>query len=43
MPYLRQVLPDTKEGLGIPLEFGIDPLTVVAQGAALFAGGAKTH
>ena len=39
MPYLRQVLPDEKHGLGIPLEFGIDPLTVVAQGAALFAGG----
>ena len=39
MPYLRQVLPDEKLGLGIPLEFGIDPLTVVAQGAALFAGG----
>ena len=41
MPYLRQVLPDAKEGLGIPLEFGIDPLTVVAQGAALFAGGQR--
>ena len=41
MPYLRQMLPDAKDGLGIPLEFGIDPLTVVAQGAALFAGGQK--
>ncbi len=41
MPYLRQVLPDVKEGLGILLEFGIDPLTVVAQGAALFAGGQR--
>jgi molecular chaperone DnaK len=40
-PYLRQVLPDSKEGLGIPIEFGIDPLTVVAHGAALFAGGQK--
>jgi molecular chaperone DnaK len=41
MPYLRQVLADRKEGIGIPLEFGIDPLTVVAQGAALFAGGQR--
>ena len=41
MPYLRQVLRDAKEGLGIPLEFGIDPLTIVAQGAALFAGGQR--
>lgn len=40
-PYLRQILPDATDGLGIPLEFGIDPLTVVAQGAALFAGGQK--
>jgi molecular chaperone DnaK len=40
-PYLRQVLADTREGLGIPLEFGVDPLTVVAQGAALFAGGQR--
>jgi molecular chaperone DnaK len=38
-PYLRQVLPDTKDGLGIPIDFSVDPLTVVAQGAALFAGG----
>jgi len=29
---------DQREGLGIPLEFAIDPLTVVAQGAAIFAG-----
>jgi molecular chaperone DnaK len=40
-PYLRQVLKDVKEGLGIPLEFSIDPLTVVAQGAALFAGSQR--
>ena len=37
-PYLRQFLADPKEGLGIPLEFGLDPLTVVARGAARFAG-----
>lgn len=40
-PYLRQVLGDSKAGLGIALEFSVDPLTVVAQGAALFAGGQK--
>lgn len=34
-PYLRQRLAD---GLGIPLEFSIDPLTVVARGAAIFSG-----
>jgi molecular chaperone DnaK len=37
MPYLRQRLADRTEGLGIPLEFGVDPLTVVARGAAVFA------
>lgn len=41
MPYLRQVLADPREGIGIPVEFGVDPLTVVAQGAALFAGGQR--
>ena len=33
-PYLRQML---KDAFGIPLEFSIDPMTVVAQGAAIFA------
>ncbi len=37
MPYLRQRLMDPKEGLGIALEFSVDPLTVVARGAAVFA------
>jgi molecular chaperone DnaK len=37
-PYLRERLLDPVDGLGIPLEFGLDPMTVVAQGAALFAG-----
>jgi len=37
-PYLRGRLADKSEGLGIPLEFGHDPMTVVAEGAALFAG-----
>jgi len=37
-PYLRERLVDSEEGLGIPLEFSIDPLTIVAQGAAIFAG-----
>lgn len=35
MPYLRSML---SEHLGIPLDFGVDPLTVVARGAAVFAG-----
>ncbi len=37
-PYLREQLTDRNEGLGIPLEFSMDPLTVVARGAAIFAG-----
>ena len=41
MPYLRQRLADPKDGLGIPLEFGVDPLTAVARGAAIFAGGRR--
>jgi len=38
MPYLRSRLSDKNEGLAIPLEFRVDPLTVVARGAAVFAG-----
>jgi molecular chaperone DnaK len=38
MPYLRERLADGRDGLGIPLEFSVDPLTVVARGAAIFAG-----
>lgn len=34
-PILRQILSDR---LSIPLEFRMDPLTVVARGAAIFAG-----
>ena len=37
-PLLREIL--TKE-LRIPLEFSVDPLTIVAQGAAIFAGTQK--
>lgn len=37
MPYLRERLADATEGLGIPLEFGFDPMTVVAKGAAIYA------
>jgi len=37
-PYLRERLEDKKKGLGIPLEFSVDPLTIVARGAAIFAG-----
>jgi molecular chaperone DnaK len=38
IPYLREMLLDPNEGLGIPLESSINPLTVVAIGAAIFAG-----
>lgn len=38
MPYLRDRLLDRSQGLGIPLEFRVNPLTIVAQGAAIFAG-----
>jgi molecular chaperone DnaK len=38
-PYLREMLTDPIKGLGIPLEFSVDPMTVVARGAAIFAGG----
>jgi molecular chaperone DnaK len=41
MPYLRRRLQDRDEGLGIPLEFSNDPMTVVARGAAIFAGGQR--
>jgi molecular chaperone DnaK len=37
MPVFRRMLADPKEGLGIPLDFTQDPLTVVARGAAKFA------
>lgn len=38
MPVLREMLADRNAGLGIPLAFNFDPLTVVARGAAIFAG-----
>ncbi|MCI0435926.1 MAG: Hsp70 family protein, partial [Gemmatimonadetes bacterium] len=37
MPWLREQLADANEGLGIPVEFRVDPLTIVARGAAVFA------
>lgn len=37
MPIFREILADKVEGLGIPLEYSVDPMTVVAQGAAIFA------
>jgi molecular chaperone DnaK len=37
-PYLRERLADASAGLGIPLDYSQDPLTVVARGAAIFAG-----
>lgn len=38
MPPARQLLADPNEGLGIPLDHSIDPVTVVARGAAIFSG-----
>jgi len=37
-PYFRQIL---KDRMGIPIDFTMDPLTVVARGAAVFAGTQK--
>jgi molecular chaperone DnaK len=37
-PYFREIL---KTSLGIPLDISVDPLTVVAKGAAVFAGTQK--
>jgi molecular chaperone DnaK len=37
-PYLRERLSDPDEGLGILIDHSQDPLTVVARGAAIFAG-----
>nr|WP_052478422.1 Hsp70 family protein [Kibdelosporangium sp. MJ126-NF4]CEL18226.1 Chaperone protein DnaK [Kibdelosporangium sp. MJ126-NF4]CTQ90543.1 Chaperone protein DnaK [Kibdelosporangium sp. MJ126-NF4] len=37
-PALRDMLADEREGLGIPLDYSLDPVTVVAKGAAVFAG-----
>lgn len=34
-PYFRE---QVREALGIPFDFSVDPLTVVARGAAIFAG-----
>jgi molecular chaperone DnaK len=41
MPFLRDLLKAPDAGLGIPLEFNVDPLTVVARGAAIFAGSQR--
>jgi len=40
-PYLKEMLEDKNEGLGIPLDFKIDQLTVVSRGAAIFAGAQR--
>jgi molecular chaperone DnaK len=37
-PHVRQRLADTTEGLGIALDFSVDPMTAVARGAAIFSG-----
>lgn len=41
-PYFRDFLADKDNGLNIPLEFSVDPLTVVAQGAAISAATRKS-
>ncbi len=38
IPFLRDMLMDPNKGLGIPLESSLYPITVVAKGAAIFAG-----
>ncbi|NUQ87504.1 MAG: Hsp70 family protein [Glycomyces artemisiae] len=38
VPVLREMLAHPVEGLGIPLDHSLDPVTVVARGAAIFAG-----
>jgi molecular chaperone DnaK len=40
-PHLREMLADPQSGLAIPLDYSVDPLTVVARGAALFASTQK--
>lgn len=40
-PYLRERLADPREGLGIPIDHSQDPITVVARGAAIFAGSKR--
>ncbi|NUT51473.1 MAG: Hsp70 family protein [Saccharothrix sp.] len=37
-PMLRELLDDPDEGLGIRVDHSLDPVTVVAKGAAIFAG-----
>jgi molecular chaperone DnaK len=34
---VREMLADPADGLGIPLDFSLDPMTVVARGAAIYA------
>ena len=43
MPFLREQLKDAVDGLGIPLEFNVDPRTAVVRGAAVFAGSQRAE
>ena len=43
MPWLREQLADAGEGLGIAVEYRVDPLTIVARGAAVFATTQRLH
>ncbi|MFF0725951.1 Hsp70 family protein [Streptomyces sp. NPDC004134] len=40
-PGLRELLADPREGLGIGIDHSQDPTTVVARGAAIFAGSVR--
>jgi molecular chaperone DnaK len=40
-PFLRERLSDASAGLGIELDFSIDPMTAVARGAAIFSGAQR--
>lgn len=42
-PYFRNYLSDKQEGLGIPLDYSLDPLTVVARGAAILAAAQRNE
>ncbi|PUB26826.1 molecular chaperone DnaK [Promicromonospora sp. AC04] len=39
---VREMLTDPVEGLGIPLDHSLDPMTVVARGAAVYAATQRT-
>ncbi len=40
-PLIRELLSEPNTGLGIPLEFSVDPMTVTVRGAAVFAASQR--